>query len=120
MNVARIVNAQGQLFDRRWASGLTNHSRTSESECLLVLRLVASTQKWIHQTEERVIREINSCESERLREGEREAQTGQEEMRAAMRADTPALEVSQQNEPDAKKGEGKGRGELILSVLPLS
>ena len=120
MNVARIVNAQGQLFDRRWASGLTHHSRTSESECFLVLRLVASTQKWIHQTEERVIREINSCESERLREGEREAQTGQEEMRAAMRADTPALEASQQYEPDAKGGEGKGGGKLILSVIPLS
>ena len=116
MNVARIVNAQGQLFDRRWASGLTHHSRTSERECFLVLRLVASTQKWIHQTEERVIREINSCESERLREGEREAQTGQEEMRA----DTPALEASQQYEPDAKGGEGKEGGKLILSVIPLS
>ena len=42
-----------------------------ESECLLVLGLVASTQ-WIHQTAERLIREINSCESESLREGERE------------------------------------------------
>ena len=101
--------------------GLWSHkSLAHERECLLVLRLVASTQKWIHQTEERVIREINSCESERLREGEREAQTGQEEMRAAMRADTPALEASQQYEPDAKGGEGKGGGELILSVIPLS
>jgi len=101
--------------------GLWSHkSLAHERECLLVLRLVASTQKWIHQTEERVIREINSCESERLREGEREAQTGQEEMRAAMRADTPALEASQQYEPDAKGGEGKGGGKLILSVIPLS
>ena len=101
--------------------GLWSHkSLAHERECLLVLRLVASTQKWIHQTEERVIREINSCESERLREGEREAQTGQEEMRAAMRADTPALEASQQYEPDAKGGEGKKGGKLILSVNPLS
>ena len=101
--------------------GLWSHkSLAHERECLLVLRLVASTQKWIHQTEERVIREINSCESERLREGEREAQTGQEEMRAAMRADTPALEASQQYEPDAKGGEGTGGGKLILSVIPLS
>ena len=101
--------------------GLWSHkSLAHERESLLVLRLVASTQKWIHQTEERVIREINSCESERLREGEREAQTGQEEMRAAMRADTPALEASQQYEPDAKGGEGKGGGKLILSVIPLS
>ena len=98
--------------------GLWSHkSLAHERECLLVLRLVASTQKWIHQTEERVIREINSCESERLREGEREAQTGQEEMRAAMRADTPALEASQQYEPDAKGGEGKG-GETDLERHP--
>ena len=53
--MARIVNAQGQLFDPRWASGLTNHSRTRDraedvkSESLLVLGLVVSTQKWIHQ-----------------------------------------------------------------------
>ncbi len=88
-----------------WSNKSLSHER--ESECLLVLRLVASTQKWIHQTEDRVIREINSCESERLREGEREAQTGQDEMRAAMRADTPALEQtqsSQQYEPDAEGG----------------
>jgi hypothetical protein len=31
--VARIVNAQGQLFDPRWASGLTNHAHKEESEC---------------------------------------------------------------------------------------
>jgi hypothetical protein len=42
----------------------------------------------------RVIREINSCESERLREGEREVQTGQDEMRA----DTPALEQTQSSQ----------------------
>ena len=75
MNVARIVNAQGQLFDRRWASGLTNHSRTSERVCLLVLRVVASTQKWIHQIEERVIREKNEPYAEEDGGGEGEGET---------------------------------------------
>ena len=59
-------------------------------------------QKWIHQTEERVIREINSCESERLREGEKEVLTGQEEEvqtgKEEMRAKTPALEQTQSSE----------------------
>ena len=69
--------------------------------------------------EERLIREINSCESESLRDGEREVQTDQEEMRA----ETPALEQtqsSQQCEPDAGGGEGKEGGGLILNVIPFS
>ena len=83
-----------------------------ESECLLVLGLVASTQ-WIHQTAERLIREINSCESESLREGEREVHDSADGPRrdASRNACTRADAVLAAVRTQCGGGGGEGGGE---------